>query len=144
MCNYTLKWFLFFFIVNHFYAKSCFTSQFFSLFHIVNILLQFLSYFLICLLSNLSLSVFILPHSTLLKPMFSLVLYCFLFLVFLRVFTNCLHINKMWSKDKNQSQYEFACSYYMWSVESQKGVYDVQRCSIENQKGTIAVQCLQR
>ena len=30
----------------------------------------------------------------------------------------------------------------MSSVESQKGVITIQQCSVENQKSTVAVQCL--
>ena len=30
------------------------------------------------------------------------------------------------------------------STESQKGIIELQRCSVENQKGTIAVQSLWR
>ena len=34
------------------------------------------------------------------------------------------------------------CCYIMSSVESQNGVNAVKRCSLQNQKGTIAVQSL--
>ena len=33
-----------------------------------------------------------------------------------------------------------AHEYHIWSVESKKGVIAAQRCSVENQKGAIAVQ----
>ena len=36
------------------------------------------------------------------------------------------------------------CKYYKASVESQKGIINIQECSTESQKGTIAVQGLWR
>ena len=38
----------------------------------------------------------------------------------------------------------FTIKIYITLVESQKGAINIQRCSIENQKGTIVVQSLRQ
>ena len=50
----------------------------------------------------------------------------------------------MRTEEKNLTAYNYFSFVYDSSVESQKGVTAVQRCSAENQKGAIAVQSLWR
>ena len=61
---------------------------------------------------------------------------CLLISSFLSYSGQLLKINKTLSKDKTLQ--------FISSAENQKGVNDVKRCSVENQKGAIAIKCVQQ